>query len=179
MHVWLSNQIGTSAANITISLVLFVVIITIITAFITFLRRLNTRGFNTNKKKRPPRLTICDTLVIDRTRRLILIRCDDREHLILIGGLTDFVIESDIISERITHKSDDKQKQDTQPTLTITQTDLNPNLTKKRSSSVSEIEHSQDNVSRTFMNQYLEDSAITAEIEGRQEPSLFVPVQKK
>ncbi|MGF7157770.1 flagellar biosynthetic protein FliO [Bartonella heixiaziensis] len=179
MHVWLSNQIGTSAANITIGLVLFVVIITTITAIIMFLRRLNTKGYNTHRKKRPPRLTICDTLVIDRTRRLILIRRDDREHLILIGGLTDVVIESDIIGKHTTHKNADKQKQNTQPTLTITQTNLNSNLTEKRPSSVSEIKHSPDNISRTFMNQYLEDSAITAEIEGRQEPSLFVPAQKK
>ncbi|WP_317993354.1 flagellar biosynthetic protein FliO [Bartonella gliris] len=179
MHVWLSNQIGTSAANITLSLVLFIVIITIIAVIIMFLRRLTTRGYNTHRKKRPPRLTLCDTLAIDRTRRLILIRRDDAEHLILIGGLTDVVIESNIINKRITHKSTDKQKQDTQSTLTTTETNSNPNLTEKIPFSVSEREHSPDNISKPFMNQYLEDSAITAEIEGRQEPSLFIPVQKK
>ncbi|EJF86493.1 flagellar biosynthetic protein FliO [Candidatus Bartonella washoeensis] len=178
MHVWLSSQIGTSAANITISLVLFIMIATTITTIIMFLRRLKTRGFNTHRKKHSPRLTICDTIAIDRTRRLMLIRRDNTEHLILIGGLKDIVIESNIIDKRITHKSADKQKQDTQQALTIPKTNSNPNLIEKIPCPVSEIEHPQDNISKP-LNQYLEDSAITAEIEGRQEPSLFIPAQKK
>ncbi|EJF75863.1 flagellar biosynthetic protein FliO [Bartonella alsatica] len=179
MHVWLSRQVNTSAANIITSLVLFIIIITTIAVIIMFLRRLNTRGFKTNRKKRPQRLTICDTIAIDRTRRLLLISRDDTEHLILIGGLTDVVIESDINGKHITQKNAVKQKQNTQTISTITKKNSNPNLTEKIPFSVSEIEHSQDNISKPFMNQYLEDSAITAEIEGRQEPSLFIPVQKK
>ncbi|WP_019221713.1 flagellar biosynthetic protein FliO [Bartonella senegalensis] len=173
MYVWLSSQIGTSAANIITSLVFFIITIAAIAAIILFLRRLNTKGFGLNRKKHPSRLTLCDTIAIDRTRRLILIRCDNREHLLLIGGLTDIVVESHIINTPI------MQKKKIQQTLTTTESNPNPHIIEKGSFSVSEKEHTQDEVSAHLMNQYVEDSAISAEIEGRQEPSLFIPVPKK
>jgi len=42
------------------------------------------------------RLAVTDAAAIDTRRRLVLLRRDDVEHLILIGGPTDMVIESDI-----------------------------------------------------------------------------------
>ncbi|ETS13148.1 flagellar biosynthetic protein FliO [Bartonella quintana] len=172
MYVWLSSKIGTSAANITTSFVFFIITIVAIAAIILFLRRLNTRTFSINKKKLPSRLTLCDKIAIDRTRRLILIRCDDREHLLLIGGLTDVVVESNIITP-IT------EKRKTQQTLTTTETNRSPHLTEKTPFCVSERKHTQESTPVCFMNQQVEDSAITAEIEGRHEPSLFIPVPKK
>ncbi|ETS11184.1 flagellar biosynthetic protein FliO [Bartonella henselae] len=173
MYVWLSSQIGTSAANIITSLVFFTITITAIAAIILFLRRLNTRRFSINRKKHLSRLTLCDTIAVDRTRRLILVRCDDREHLLLIGGLTDVVIESNIINTSII------QKRKIQQALTTTETNQSFNITEKKPFSVSEKEHIQDALSTHFMKQQVEDSAITAEIEGRQEPSLFVPAPPK
>lgn len=40
------------------------------------------------------RLTLLDTLAIDRARRLTLVRCDGREVLLLVGGGRDQVIWS-------------------------------------------------------------------------------------
>lgn len=42
------------------------------------------------------RLSITETLPVDTRRRLVLVRRDDREHLLLIGGGADLVVERDI-----------------------------------------------------------------------------------
>ncbi|EJF90924.1 hypothetical protein ME1_00124 [Bartonella vinsonii subsp. arupensis OK-94-513] len=172
MYVWLSNQIGASAANIAVSFIFFIITITAIATILLFLRRLKIKRFRFHPKKHPSRLTLCETIALDRTRRLVLVRCDDKEHLLLIGGLTDIVVESNITSTPTI------QKRETQPTLTPTEANLKLGLTEKRPYS-GKREHSKDKTSTSFMNQNVEDSAITAEIEGRQEPSLFIPTQKK
>ncbi|WP_336294822.1 hypothetical protein [Bartonella sp. CB169] len=173
MYAWLSSQIGTPAANITASLVIFIITITAITAIILFLRRLNKESFDINIKKHPSRLTLCDTIAIDRVRRLVLIRCDDKEHLLLVGGLTDVVVESNIVNKSIT------QKKETQTALKIIKKHPSPKLTEERPFSVNEKEDMQNENPTSFMNQYVEDSAITAEIEGRQDPFLFIPDKKE
>jgi hypothetical protein len=44
------------------------------------------------------RLAISEYYEIDKTRRLVLVRRDDVEHLLLIGGNQDVVVESEISS---------------------------------------------------------------------------------
>jgi flagellar protein FliO/FliZ len=44
----------------------------------------------------PPRLAIVDHANVDGRRRLILVRRDDTEHLIMTGGPVDVVIETGI-----------------------------------------------------------------------------------
>ncbi|WP_455477603.1 flagellar biosynthetic protein FliO [Bartonella sp. B41] len=177
MHDWLSNKIDTFPDDLAFNFILFIIVIAAITVIIMFLRHLNKERINKNKRKPLPRLTICDTIAIDRTHRLILIRCDNTEHLILIGGSTDIVIESNIIGTHITSQGAYKQKREKQPT---TATSLPSDLTEKISFPVNETGRMQNSTSNLFMgHQNLEDSAITAEIEGRQEPSLFIPTQNK
>lgn len=45
------------------------------------------------------RLGLVESMVIDSRRRLILVRKDDNEHLILLGSGTDLLIESRPITE--------------------------------------------------------------------------------
>lgn len=45
---------------------------------------------------RRQRLAVLDATAVDSRRRLVLVRRDDVEHLILIGGPTDLVVEQDI-----------------------------------------------------------------------------------
>jgi len=40
----------------------------------------------------PKRLKIAETLMIDPRRRLVIVRCDGREHLILLGATSDLVV---------------------------------------------------------------------------------------
>lgn len=48
-------------------------------------------------RNRAPRLAVLDAAAIDTRRRLVLVRRDDVEHLVMIGGPTDIVIESRIV----------------------------------------------------------------------------------
>ena len=50
--------------------------------------------------KKGRRLGIVEVAVIDAKRRLVLVRRDDQEHLLLIGGATDLVLETGIGGER-------------------------------------------------------------------------------
>ncbi|MAL80724.1 MAG: hypothetical protein CMN55_16730 [Sneathiella sp.] len=44
----------------------------------------------------PKRLSVTDVIAIDAKRRLVLIKRDDREHLLLLGPERDLVIEQNI-----------------------------------------------------------------------------------
>src|SRR5579883_2613434 len=46
---------------------------------------------------RQPRLAVIDYASVDGRRRLILIRRDNVEHLLMIGGPTDVVVEPNIV----------------------------------------------------------------------------------
>ena len=46
---------------------------------------------------RQPRLAVVDHASVDLRRRLILVRRDNIEHLVLIGGPTDVVVEANIV----------------------------------------------------------------------------------
>jgi hypothetical protein len=46
---------------------------------------------------RQPRLAVIDAAAVDGRRRLVLIRRDNVEHLLMIGGLSDVVVETNIM----------------------------------------------------------------------------------
>jgi hypothetical protein len=52
-------------------------------------------------RNRQPRLQVLDAAAVDARRRLVLVRRDGVEHLIMIGGPTDIVIESGISANKI------------------------------------------------------------------------------
>ncbi len=56
-------------------------------------------GGNTLKttRGRQPRLSVTDAAIVDDKRRLVLVRRDNIEHLVMIGGPTDIVIEQNIV----------------------------------------------------------------------------------
>lgn len=53
-------------------------------------------GFGGGKGRRGSRLGIVEATVVDKRRRLVLIRRDAVEHLIMIGGPQDVVVENNI-----------------------------------------------------------------------------------
>ncbi len=55
-------------------------------------------------KKR--RLRIVETLPLDHRRRMILIRRDDRDHLVILGPSGETVVESGIIPPQETDKNE-------------------------------------------------------------------------
>src|SRR6187402_1844564 len=56
----------------------------------------NRLGANT-QRGRMPRLAVIDAAAVDGRRRLILIRRDNVEHLLMIGGPSDVVVEANIV----------------------------------------------------------------------------------
>src|SRR5258708_17020783 len=56
----------------------------------------NRLGANTNRG-RMPRLAVIDAAAVDNRRRLVLVRRDNVEHLLMIGGPTDIVVEPNIV----------------------------------------------------------------------------------
>jgi flagellar biogenesis protein FliO len=76
----------------------FVAVLALIGAFAWGLRRFagNRLGTNTNRG-RMPRLAVIDAAAVDGRRRLVLVRRDNIEHLLMIGGPTDIVVESNIV----------------------------------------------------------------------------------
>lgn len=59
-------------------------------------RRSGPSPFLRGGKNRQPRLQVLDAAAVDARRRIVLVRRDDVEHLVMIGGPTDVVIESGI-----------------------------------------------------------------------------------
>ena len=48
------------------------------------------------KSRERRRISIVEVTPLDGRRRLVLIRCDDKEHLLLMGPTTELVVASDI-----------------------------------------------------------------------------------
>ena len=63
---------------------------------VRMVRGMNFGTFVAGGRNRKTRLAVMDATAVDTQRRLVLVRRDDVEHLILIGGPTDVVVERDI-----------------------------------------------------------------------------------
>jgi hypothetical protein len=76
----------------------FVAVLALIGAVAWAVRRFagNRLGANTNRS-RMPRLAVIDAAAVDGRRRLVLVRRDNVEHLLMIGGPTDIVVEPNIV----------------------------------------------------------------------------------
>src|SRR2546429_4980783 len=76
----------------------FIVVLALIGLAAWLVRRFaNSRlGANTSRG-RMPRLAVIDAAAVDGRRRLVLVRRDNIEHLLMIGGPTDIVVESNIV----------------------------------------------------------------------------------
>jgi flagellar protein FliO/FliZ len=76
----------------------FVAVLALIAALAWGVRRFagNRLGANTNRG-RMPRLAVIDAAAVDGRRRLVLVRRDNVEHLLMIGGPTDIVVEPNIV----------------------------------------------------------------------------------
>jgi hypothetical protein len=85
----LAPRLIIAIAGVAVALIALVVVL-------VFLKRRNSPLFIKGGRAREHRLMVLDAAAIDAKRRLVLIRRDDVEHLIMIGGPTDIVIETGI-----------------------------------------------------------------------------------
>lgn len=76
----------------------FLVVLALIGATAWLVRRFGANRLGgANARGRQPRLAVIDAAPVDGRRRLVLIRRDNIEHLLMIGGPTDIVVEPNIV----------------------------------------------------------------------------------
>jgi flagellar protein FliO/FliZ len=78
-------------------LIAFAIVFILIIATFWLLRRFGGARIGGASRGRQPRLAVIDVAPVDPRRRLVLIRRDNVEHLVMIGGPSDVVIEQNIV----------------------------------------------------------------------------------
>ena len=73
------------------------IVLGLIAIFVWILRRISGVRVGRGPRNRQPRIAVMDATTLDARRRLILVRRDNIEHLLLIGGPSDVVVERNII----------------------------------------------------------------------------------
>jgi len=75
----------------------FVVVLLLIGAATWLVRRFGAARVDAGARSRQPRLAVIDAAAVDSRRKLVIIRRDNVEHLLMIGGPTDVVVETNIV----------------------------------------------------------------------------------
>ena len=96
MPSWLEDIAGPNFAPAVLWTLLALVVLVIVLVVVRIVRSLTFGTFVAGGRNRKTRLAVMDAAAVDSQRRLVLVRRDDVEHLILIGGPTDVVVERDI-----------------------------------------------------------------------------------
>jgi hypothetical protein len=78
-------------------LLAFVVVLALIGVIAWAIRRFTKERLSSAARTRQPRLAVIDTATVDARRQLVIIRRDNVEHLLMIGGASDVVIETNIV----------------------------------------------------------------------------------
>lgn len=97
---WFESTFGDSAlaAQFVAALVIVVLFLAIIAWL--FGKRSTRESARGPVRGRQPRLSVMEAATVDSRRRLILVRRDHVEHLVMIGGPSDIVVESNIVRGR-------------------------------------------------------------------------------
>lgn len=97
MSEWLDQFGGSSLATAAFWTLAALVLLAGTLILLRIIRNLSSSGtFIAGGRNRVPRLAVVDAAAVDNQRRLVLVRRDNVEHLILIGGPTDIVVEQSI-----------------------------------------------------------------------------------
>ncbi|MGJ8570727.1 MAG: flagellar biosynthetic protein FliO [Hoeflea sp.] len=108
------NLLGGQAASLLTAIVVVAIALLALVGVLWLVRKRNASTFIRGGKNRMPRLAVLDATAVDTRRRLVLIRRDDVEHLVMIGGPTDIVIESGIpqaLQTRTSQQADQAMQQ--------------------------------------------------------------------
>jgi flagellar biogenesis protein FliO len=97
--------------------VAFAIVLALIGLTAWLVRRFGANRLGTSRG-RQPRLAVIDAAAVDGRRRLVLIRRDNIEHLLMIGGPTDVVVEPNIVRAVGTREVSREQPQRIPPEAT-------------------------------------------------------------
>ena len=75
----------------------FAVVLLLIGAATWLVRRFGATRLDAAARTRQPRLAVVDAAAVDGRRKLVIIRRDNVEHLLMIGGPSDVVVETNIV----------------------------------------------------------------------------------
>ena len=96
MTDWMNSLFGETLSPTMQYIALFAAVILAILILLWVAKKLLGGTFVSGGRGRHLRLAVMDATPVDSRRRLVLVRRDDVEHLILIGGPTDVVVEQNI-----------------------------------------------------------------------------------
>src|SRR6185437_3404884 len=75
----------------------FAFVLLLIGAAAWLVRRFGSTRVDAAARGRQPRLAVIDSAAVDGRRKLVIIRRDNVEHLLMIGGPSDVVVETNIV----------------------------------------------------------------------------------
>jgi flagellar biogenesis protein FliO len=78
-------------------IIAFVFVMLLIGAAAWLVRRFGGAQTDAAARGRQPRLAVVDSAAVDGRRKLVIIRRDNVEHLLMIGGPTDVVVETNLV----------------------------------------------------------------------------------
>lgn len=96
MYEWLTERFGEQTAQLIYYGIAALAALIVLWVIWYWIRRLSGGIHLGHGRGRQPRLAVVDAAAIDNNRRIVLIRRDGVEHLVMIGGPNDFVIERGI-----------------------------------------------------------------------------------
>lgn len=96
MMEWLKQYISETPQSPTEWLVVAILVAILLILLHSLYRRLTGGLYIAGGRSRKARLAVMDAAPVDNHRRLVLVRRDDVEHLVMIGGAGDIVIEQNI-----------------------------------------------------------------------------------
>lgn len=96
---WINETFGTEFSTEIQLGIMFVVLLVALLIILWLFRRIFGSAGSRVARSRQPRLGVVEAAIVDDTRRLVLVRRDNVEHLLMIGGPGDVVVENNIRKE--------------------------------------------------------------------------------
>lgn len=96
MREWIEGVAGPAYASALMWTLLALIALLVVLVLLKIVRGFTFGTFVAGGRNRRARLAVMDATAVDSHRRLVLVRRDDVEHLLLIGGPTDVVVEHGI-----------------------------------------------------------------------------------
>ncbi|MCC6984709.1 MAG: flagellar biosynthetic protein FliO, partial [Bauldia sp.] len=96
MRDYFVSLLGETGATVLQVILTFLAVVGLLAVVVWVVRNFAGGRFSTGGGPRAPRLGVIDSVPVDGKRRLVLVRRDQFEHLLLVGGPTDIVVEETI-----------------------------------------------------------------------------------
>src|ERR1700674_5158382 len=92
----MKSLFGDEPSTIVTAIIALVVVLALIATTAWLVRRFGVARLR-GARGRQPRLAVIDAAAVDGRRKLIIIRRDNVEHLLMIGGPSDVLVETNIM----------------------------------------------------------------------------------